>query len=353
MTASNSTGNGTKGYSARVKRIPFGVKLAVLMLCMAAPVIPFTFIWPGFYGVAMYGIMVATLSWVSAGPKVSLMATAALGVFGAIGIVCRGQVWLLAVIVFLLGVGFGVAASRGVNSAVMQVMILTPYFMRQPPPLFSKGEPSVTPIYLISVVVIVFLGGCWAIFLLERMAGKRTLRVKEVPDPKGAFLYGVLLGLVSASVVVVGQTYFPNTRWVWITMTLYVLTNPLQPLNWHRMWQRVGGTVGGLAVVTILALAGVPDPVMLLLGLITLWACLYLYVTEKPYWEYVVLLSMTVVLINSYGKNTHLLDLQRMGFTLVGAALAITIACTVNLIRYHRISGTGMPELAGQGSSAD
>ena len=111
-------------------------------------------------------------------------------------------------------------------------------------------------------------------------------------------------------------------------------------MNWRQMWERVGGTFAGLVIVMLLVLVGVPDSVLLILGVVTLWALLYFFVTRKPYWEYVLFLSMTVVLVNSAGVSTMLLDLERMAFTAVGAALAIGVAAVVDVIMYRRIAGS-------------
>ncbi|MCI1747901.1 MAG: hypothetical protein LKI24_07255 [Acidipropionibacterium sp.] len=103
------------------------------------------------------------------------------------------------------------------------------------------------------------------------------------------------------------------------------------------MW---GAHSAGFAIVTILVLIGVPDSVLLMLGMVTLWALLYFFVTKKPYWQYVIFLSMTVVLVNSAGMSTVLLDGERMGFTFVGAVLTIMVAVIVDLVMYHRIGGS-------------
>lgn len=336
-------------YSSGVKGVPLAARIALLTLVIAAPILPFSFVWPGFVGVALYGVLVSTFAWIAGGPRVSIAVTVALAVLGVVAILSRHNVWLLALIVFLLGLGYGYAASRGVRRTVLQLPILVPYFMARPPQLFSKGEPTVNATYLLAVATIVILGGLWTVFVLSRVGGRRTLTVHEVPDARAAVVYGAILGLISATVVVVASTYLPNSHWVWMTLTLYVLANPNEPMNWHRMWERVGGTLAGFALVTLLALSGLPDSVLLILGVVSLWACLYFFLTKKPYWEYVLFLSMTVVLVNSVGISTVLLDLERMAFTLIGALLAILAAAVVDLLMYHRVGGEPKLENATDG----
>lgn len=322
-----------------VKRLPLGVQVALLILIIAAPILPFSFMWPGFVSVALFGVLISSFAWLAGGPKVSIVMTVALAVLGVIGILCRDHIWLLALIVFLLGLAYGYAASRGIRRVVLQLPILVPYFMANAPKLFSNEEPRVDLLYLLAVAVIVILAGLWTVFVATRVGGERKLVVQEVSDRRAAIVYGALLGLVSATVVVLFLTFLPNSHWVWVTLTLYVLSNPNAPMDWRRMWERVGGTLAGFAIVTILVLVGVPDSILLMLGVVMLWAMLYFFVTKKPYWQYIMFLSMSVVLVNSVGMSTVLLDMERIGFTFVGAALAIIVTAVVDLIMYHRIGG--------------
>ena len=288
---------------------------------------------------ALYGVLISTFGWLAGGPRISIIMTVALAALGILAIICRHNIWLLATLVFLLGLGYGYAASRGFRRAFVQLPILVPYFMRKPPELFTTEEPTVNAVYLLAVAVIIILAGLWTLTVLSKAAGHRTHTTQRARDPKTAIIYGAILGLISAAVVLTASTYLPNSHWVWITLTLYILANPNEPMNWRRMWERVGGTLAGFTLVTLLVLIGTPDSWLLILGVVTLWACLYFFITKKPYWEYVLFLSMTVVLINSAKINTVLLDLERMAFTIIGALLAVGSAALVDLIMYHRIGG--------------
>lgn len=313
-----------------------GIRLALLLLIVAAPILPFTLLWPGVVGVALFGVLVAVFAWISGGARVAIPVTVALALLGILGIVCRDHTWLLALILLLLGIGYGVAASRGIGSAVLQLPILVPYFMMRPPPLFTDGPAEVTPLYLLAVGVIVVLAGLWTVLVLRKAMGRRALKVVDVADPRAAIVHGTVLGVLSAIVVTIAQTSVTNLHWVWVTLTLYLLANPTGPVNAKKMLYRVLGTFAGFVVVGVLLLTGLPHLILVSLAVVSLWACLFFYVAKRPYWQYVVFLTITVVLMDSSDASTVVLDAERIGFTVLGALLAIGSSFVVNLLMFRR-----------------
>ncbi|MFV0434644.1 MAG: FUSC family protein [Leucobacter sp.] len=292
--------------------------------------------WPGAIGVALFGVLAASFSWISGGPKVGVAVVVSLAILGVIAIMLEGHTWALATMLLLLGIGYGFAASRGVGSAVLQLPILVPYFMMSPPGLFSTDDPKITPQYVLCVVAVIIGAGLWSVLVLHKAAGIRHVKRLEVTDPRMPLLYGTILGIFSAIIMILATTCIFHSHWVWVTLTIYVLADPTELVNWKKMSGRVLGTLAGFGVVTVLALVGTPDEVMLILALPALWFCLYWMVTKKPYWQYIMFLTLTVVLMNSYGVNTLLMDGQRIGFTIVGAALSVLAAFLINLLHYHR-----------------
>lgn len=323
-----------EGAQVRRQHAILGLKILAGLLIIAAPVAVASLFVPGVFGVAFFGVLAATFGWISGGPKIGAAVVFALSVLGVSAVMLREQTAALAVILLLLGIAYGVAARKGVGKAVLQLPILVPYFMMTPPPLFSD-PPTLGAAYIIGVFVVVNVTGAWALLVLHLAMGERKLTALGVPDPRVPVLYGTVLGLMSAAVMLVGTTSGVKSHWVWVTLTLYVLADPTQLLTPKRMLGRLLGTFAGFAAVAILALVGIPDPVLRLLALPALWLCLYFLVRHKPYWEYSFFLTISVVLMNSHGVNTLLLDAERFVFTLVGACLSALAAVLVHLV-LHR-----------------
>lgn len=323
------------GPPPRRNRALLGLTLLAGLLIIAAPIALASLWVPGLFGIAFFGVLAATFGWMSGGPRIGAAVVFSLSVLGVVAILLRGSPAALAAILILLGVAYGYAAHRGVGKAVLQLPILVPYFMMDAPPLFTD-PPELGPGYLLGVFIIVNVTGAWAILVLHLALGRRTLTPLSVPDPRVPLLYGTLLGVMSAAVMLLGTTSGMKTHWVWITLTLYVLADPTQLLTPKRMFGRLLGTLAGFAAVAILALLGIPDPVLQVLALPALWLCLFFLVLRRPYWEYSFFLTISVVLMNSRGINTLLLDAERFGFTLVGAGLSALAAVLV-----HPLLGRG------------
>lgn len=332
-TASAPAGSDRRGQAI------LGLKILLGLLVIAAPVLIASQFVTGVTGVAFYGVLAATFGWIAGGPRTGLVIVASLAILGATAILLADYTWLLAVLLLALGVLYGYAASRGYGSAVVQLPILTPYFMMDPPSLFT--DPAVIgPGYIAGVVGVTLLTGLWALLVLHLAMPSRTPKPKPAPEPRVSILYGAILGVLSALVMLIATGTELKMHWVWVTLTLYVLADPLNLFTRSKMLGRFGGTMAGFVVVTLLAVAGIPDSVLQILALPALWVCLFFMLTKRPYWQYTLFLTVTVVLMNSYGVNTLLLDAERFVFTIVGALLSLLAAFLVNLLHFHR-SGLG------------
>lgn len=229
----------------RRKHVMLGLKLLAGLLIIAAPVYLADHFIPGFFGVAFFGVLAATFGWMSGGPKVGAGVVVSLSILGLASILLREHTVLLALILLGLGALYGYAASRGVGKAVLQLPILTPYFMMAPPALFNY-PPTIDVQYAVGIVVIVNLAGGWALLVLHLALGTRHLKPMVVPDRRVPLLYGTLMGVISAVVMTLGTSTELKSHWVWVTLTLYVLADPVQLLTWKRMWGASDGHLCGL-----------------------------------------------------------------------------------------------------------
>lgn len=327
----------SQGSGAQRQTVALALKLLLGLLIIAAPVL-IAGVWiPGLSDVAFFGILAAAFGWIAGGVRIGALVVASLAVLGVVAILLRGQTWALALLLVLLGVLYGYAASRGVAKAVLQLPILTPYFISSPPALFTD-PPVIDVKYVVGVLVVMLVTGLWTILVLRLAAGARTLKHTEVRNPRVPILYGTILGVLAAAVMVIGTTTELKTHWVWVTLTLYVLADPQQLYTPAKMWGRVLGTLAGFAVVSLLVFSGIPDNVLIVLALPALWLSLVFMIIHRPYWQYALFLTITVVLVGMSDVNTLLLDVERMGFTIVGAGLSILAAVLVNVIGYRRFS---------------
>lgn len=311
------------------------LKLLVGLVIIAAPGLAANSFIPGASSAAFFGVLAATFGWISGGPKAGAAVVASLTALGVIAILLRDQTWVLALLLLLLGVGYGYAASKGYGTAFLQLPILTPYFINNPPDLFS--DPPVFDLKYFVAMVSVMLGiGLWAILVLKFAGGTRKFKRAEVKNSRQPLLYGSILGVFSAVIMVVATTSEFKTHWVWITLTLYVLADPQRLFTPAKMGGRVLGTLLGFVIVSVLIQIGVPNAVLSVLAILALWLCVLFMTIKKPYWQYALFLTISVILMDSSGVPPFLLNMERIGFTFVGALLSILVAFLINMISYSR-----------------
>lgn len=317
-----------------------GIKLFAGMLIMAAPIyLAETWI-PGLSKVAFFGVLAATFGWISGGPKVGFAVAFALSILGSTVILLRDSLWALALILLLLGVAYGYAASKGIGKAFVQLPILTPYFIMLPPPLFAD-PPTIDARYIIGVLVIMNLTAAWVVLVFRLAIGQRSLTPVHVSDPRVPIIIGTAMGLCAALVMMLSASTGLKSHWVWVTLTLYLLTDPLHTRIGKQLLGRIAGTFAGFVVVALISQLSLPAVAWQILAVLALWLCLFMLVLKREYWHYTLFLTVAVVLLNSHDMNRLLLDAERMGFTIIGAAFSIAI---VLLARWIRSWGPPQPQ---------
>ncbi len=336
---SGETAETASAQKRRKSTILLAVKLLVAMIVVALPVLIASIWVPGVTAVAFFGVLAATFGWMSGGARVGMGVVASLAALGVIAVLLREHTWILALMLILLGILYGYAAGRGVGKMVLQLPILVPYFMLKPPALF-RDPPVIDLAYVVGVIVVMLAVGLWTILILQLAAPGRKPAPKPAPKPQIALLYGTILGLISAAVMVIGTTTEIKTHWVWITLTLYVLADPQQLYEPKKMFGRVLGTIAGFTLVTLVALV-LPAGVMIYLAVPALWLCVVFMLLKKPYWQYTLVLTAAVILMDTSDVSTLLLDAERLGFTIVGAGLSVIAAFLVNFVGYGRLGLAG------------
>lgn len=328
MSESSVPGLRAEPTATQRKNVVLAARILVGLIIIAAPAYIGSFFIPGLFGVAFYGVIAGGLGWMSGGSRAGVSVVMALAGLGVLSTALHDFPWMLAVLLMLLGVGYGVAAGRGVGKAFVQLPILTPYFMTSPLPLFAH-PPTLDLEYYAGIFVVVCAAGLWTVLVLHLAMDKRTFEQQAVVDRRRPLISGAVLGAMSAVVMLIGTSTELSTHWAWITLTLYVLTDPLAPSPWGRMLGRVLGTFAGFALVVLLILAPISDSVLPFVAVPAMWACLCLMMMKRPYWQYNFALTTAVVLMASTGVSTFLVDLERAGFTLIGTALAVLVTVLV------------------------
>lgn len=86
-------------------------------------------VWPGIIGIAFYGILVSGFAWMFGGTIEAIRVLAVFVVLTVIALLVAGSPILCALLVFGLGIAYGIAARYGYAMTILQIPIMIPYFL--------------------------------------------------------------------------------------------------------------------------------------------------------------------------------------------------------------------------------
>ncbi|MFA7266461.1 MAG: FUSC family protein [Candidatus Nanopelagicales bacterium] len=302
---------------------------AVLIVALAPFFIASRIWWAGIATVAIFTLFVAVFATATLGPEVGIRFLLAFVVIGTVAIAVSGSPLLAALLVAACAYAIAMCALRGLTTAMLQIAIFVPYLIHAspaPPPGGSRDAA-----YFIAVAVTILLAGTWGTAIAWLVLRNKPLPKRPaIPSRHDAVLAGGIVAVVTGLITYVALSRAASTEWVWILLTIFILTKPTPGLNWSRAQSRVLGTGIGVAVAALVGVLGLPTLVLNLLGALTMTAALTLQLKGQPYWIYASLLTPAVILVDSAANDTGELALQRFVFTVIGAVFAIALAAAIN-----------------------
>lgn len=264
---------------------------------------------------------------------VALMAGLALvSTLAATSAVTAG-LWMAAV-----GAGYGLSGLIGRHRQVMQMAIWCAYIVVNP--LQAAAPTKLTPIgdvdadlraALVTAAAVLVAGLAMAVF-----AGRfrrRDPAAVLVPVPRSvaiamAATLALLLG-AGAAFVVSGDR-IPAAEW--LLLTVIVLVQPDARGTLRHTAERVAGTLGGVATAAVLALILGDSPLRTVLALALMAIAFGFLQVPGRYWTYVLCFTPGLVLLGAPPGQTFELALDRLVFTLTGAAAVALVVLGLSAI---------------------
>lgn len=332
------TGESSAAHAPPPKPGPGGPKLLALVVAvgvlvgMPAVALMFTPLSPG-AGATFPGVMVAALGLILCGARRGFGVT----VWGvlAVSLAPIGLAYPAVGVMFIvcLGASTGIAAFKGMDMPIYMVNALVALTMINPPSLTQTQVDdgvTVTPTYLLTLLAITALGGLWTFGCLFVLRHKIPAVPTKSLHRESAIVYGATLALLTGAVAAVALTWFPHSLAGWVILTIYVIFRPsfkgtdVAHGMWNRAEHRTAGTIIGVLIATALAAAIHNPNVLVLVGIGFMVAALTINLGGAPYWQYVMLLTPAMVVMDSGGVNTDWVGLERIVCTLIGLAMALS-----------------------------
>lgn len=270
---------------------------------------------------AMAGIIPALF----ASRSVTAITIATVAVASALAIPAATTPWLAALLVGALGAGTGLAARNNASGLVVTAPISVIFLIATPPDVAMET----VPLWLVAGLV---AGGA---ALWGGVAGTviRHLRPRPETTPAAPLswtrvrVYALTLGIVLGAAMFAVVQFDWQHGGGWFAMTFLLILEPYIKDARSKTLQRAAGTVAGFAIALIIyvIIGGIPAAVYVLGFLCMVAAVTLRYAMQRPYWQFVALLTPAIVLLE--GVRTSITDtaLQRLAFTLFAVVLALVL----------------------------
>ena len=225
---------------------------------------------------------------------------------------------------------YGLTARRGITAIIVVAPESVAFTLAEPPQVLANGSILVNALAVGGVALV---GGLWGAgagaILGRRLPHKKPVGVTTRRAVAFAGIIAAVTG-VTMGVVVAMQLQHGGA---WILLTILLVAQPGLHQTWRKALERLLGTVLGFAIAMAVGLLVQRPQVIVGLGLLFVALAVYLRMDSKrPYWQFTMVLTPGIVLVEGSGSSVVSTDLARLWFTLVGAGIALVV---VALLRWR------------------
>lgn len=235
----------------------------------------------------------------------------------------------------------GFSARRGSTSPILWVGSILGFLIIRPPEFGDMGWQVFDEINpTLATAVLLTIGGLWARLVIATLRHK--IPNSKEKAPRGVYSmvpYALALAISTGLSTYFLLQYAPGSVGAWLILTIFVVLQSQPGSTFTKSRDRVLGTVGGgfIAFITILILQSLGQERstwQLIFAFVFFGISLY-YIVPGPYWKYVLFSTPGIVLLDSnVASDQTSIDIWRVAFTLIGAALALSIGEVVRWITH-------------------
>ena len=313
----------TRAYVKTFVEVFIGLALVIVPFAAASDLW-----WSGVITFAIFAVFVGLTGAATGSPKVGVAFSLLFVVLGTAAVAVSGSPVLAGILVAAAGFGIALCAAYGLAGTMLIAAMFVPYLIHHPPSPIGGGERGAS--YFLAVAGVLLVAGLWGCLLGWFVTRHKAPTVAVRARMRDAVLAGSLVGAVAGVITFVAVSRLASTQWVWLLLTLFVLTKPAPDLNWPKTKSRVFGTLIGVISASLISLLALPHAFYTTLGIVALTFAMTFKLLKKPYWIYASFMTPAVIFFDSTSGDTPELALQRMIFTVVGAVVAIGLAAAIN-----------------------
>lgn len=196
-----------------------------------------------------------------------------------------------------------------------------------PPAITPWGiaaEDPMTAGRVLAAAGLVALGGVWTAAVVTVLLRGLRLPAPHRETAQASRWYAAVLVPLMALTTFVSMRWFAHTHAWWVLLTILVVLHPrFEHIRSHATGRVLGTLAGGLAAALLVSVVHEPrvlTVIGVLCGLAAAWANL-----ARPYSQYSALLTLTIILLTGGTSTALVTDAERVGLTLLGAALVLAV----------------------------
>ena len=311
-----------------------GVRIMLGLVVIGAPPLLLTaWLWPQGLAVVGFGAIVAILGAIGRGFASGVKFAAIFAVAAVLASWVTDSPVLAALLVAGMSALIAVFATKGLGGPMSLAALLTPYVIHSPASrVLDDGTTLSEPLYLLATFVALLAAGAYAAFVTVRLIpAPKQSNTPQVATLGQAIVYGTVLATTTGLITLVAMTAYRADLWMWLLMTVYILTKPTLDLDYRMIRDRLIGTVVGTLSAVILVTV-IQVQVFFLLGFLLITVALVLKVEKKSYWIYASFITPAVIFFDSAANDRVAVADQRLLFTLIGVFVALLIGVGMNLL---------------------
>lgn len=325
--------------------------LGVLVLALPGIVAAIVFT-PDAAAPLLLGAVVGAASAMSAGRRIALFQVFLLLLAAPVAVV-SGQVPIAgAGFMALLCLASGMTALWGMNNSFTLIPLVLAYPLIHPPALGSIAVDRNSTAYVLTLSLLLFVGGLWMALVIPVVARHRELPELHPATRRDAVSYTVLITVLCSANTFAVLLINPSSEGAWLILTLIAVTQ-LGPLKTvRRTAYRLGGTIAGALIAAGIAWVVPGEGAQLALALACLMTAMF-FRGGGSYWLYVSFMTPSVVLLSSTGNVTATSE-YRVLYTVIGASQVLLASAMALGYQHLRSSGRAQAtELKAQPLAAD
>ena len=264
------------------------------------------------------------IAYLSAGLLTALTPVAI--VSGAVPVAGAG---LMAIMCF----GVGLSAAVGLHRGLLLIPMFLAFMIIAPPPWSGHTAVDRTSTsYLLWNMLFLGGGALWAALVFPPLLRKQKLPPRPEPWTRDdTVVYTTTITVLCTASTLGVLIWRPGSNGAWLVLTLLAVTQFGADAHLKRTLGRVAGTIAGVVIAAIVASVSGSETVLVAIGLVLLVITAVIMLGPHSYVLYSIFITPTVVLFTSASiADVPATDAQRLGFTLIAAAL-ILLASAITL----------------------